>query len=157
MAPATFLASSDRLYVQPVPTGHQQCRASASTEDTHRWSPPRLYENNWSLTMPEASTSPKCLSASRPCRQRSTGEDISSLAARVPSGGDPALLPSYFGAVHNNNTVHLSSTHMIHISRNIILYTHAEHSPTKTIYTKYYMKTHTHAHTHTLTVAETGY
>ena len=66
-------ASSDRLYVQPVPTGHQQCRASASTEDTHRWSPPRLYDINWSLTMPEASTSPKCHSASRPCRQSHRG------------------------------------------------------------------------------------
>ena len=60
------------------------------------------------------------------------------------------------------------SAHMIHINLNMILYTHAEHSPTKTIYIKYYKKqnknknvlqtnTHTHTHTHTQTVAETGY
>ena len=56
--------------------------------------------------------------------------------------------------------------HMIHINLNTIIYTHAEHSPTKTIYTKYYTEkqtnartthTHTHTHTHTLTVAESGY
>ena len=54
------------------------------------------------------------------------------------------------------------STHMIHINLNMIFYTHVEHSPTKTIYIKYYKKykktTHyKHTHTHTLTVAETGY
>ena len=32
------------------------------------------------------------------------------------------------------------SAHMIHINLNIIFYTHAEHSPTKTIYIKYYTK-----------------
>ena len=44
------------------------------------------------------------------------------------------------------------STHMIHM----IFYTHVEHSPTKTIYIKYYKKIlknthykHTHTHTHT--------
>ena len=30
------------------------------------------------------------------------------------------------------------STHMIHINLNVIFYTHVEHSPTKTIYIKYY-------------------
>ena len=30
------------------------------------------------------------------------------------------------------------SAHMIHINLNMILYTHVEHSPTKTIYIKYY-------------------
>ena len=30
------------------------------------------------------------------------------------------------------------STHMIYINLNIIFYTHVEHSPTKTIYIKYY-------------------
>ena len=61
------------------------------------------------------------------------------------------------------------SAHMIHINLNVILYTHVEHSPTETIYIKYYKikihTTHTHTHTHThahayahtLTVAETGY
>ena len=61
------------------------------------------------------------------------------------------------------------SAHMIHINLNMIFYTHAEQSPTKTIYINYYIKNtnkmhythththaHTHAHTHTLTVAETG-
>ena len=43
-------------------------------------------------------------------------------------------------------------SHMIHINLNMIFYTHVEHSPTKTIYVKYYMKKQTlpgHAlHTH---------
>ena len=30
------------------------------------------------------------------------------------------------------------------INLNMIFYTHVEHSPTKTIYTKYYVETHTH-------------
>ena len=30
------------------------------------------------------------------------------------------------------------SAHMIHINRNMIFYTHVKHSPTKTIYIKYY-------------------
>ena len=29
--------------------------------------------------------------------------------------------------------------HMIHINLNVIFYTHVEHSPTKTIYIKYYI------------------
>ena len=48
------------------------------------------------------------------------------------------------------------SAHMIHINLNMIFYTHVEHSPTKTIYIKYYMEkqtnthtTHTHTHAHT--------
>ena len=45
------------------------------------------------------------------------------------------------------------SAHMIHINLNMIFYTHVEHSPTKTIYIKYYTKTRTkekalHTHTH---------
>ena len=32
------------------------------------------------------------------------------------------------------------SAHMIHINLNMIFYTHVEHSPTKTIYIKYYIK-----------------
>ena len=32
------------------------------------------------------------------------------------------------------------SAHMIHINLNMIFYTHVEHSPTKTIYIKYYLK-----------------
>ena len=58
------------------------------------------------------------------------------------------------------------SAHMIHINLNMVFYTHVEHSPTKTIYIKYYTQqttknalqthAHTHTHTHTLPVAETG-
>ena len=53
------------------------------------------------------------------------------------------------------------SAHMTHINLNMIFYTHVEHSPTKTIYIKYYKKQnktktrthykHTHARTHTHT------
>ena len=32
------------------------------------------------------------------------------------------------------------SAHMIHINLNVIFYTHVKHSPTKTIYIKYYLK-----------------
>ena len=35
---------------------------------------------------------------------------------------------------------------MIHINLNTVSCTHVEHSPTKIIYTKYYMETHTHTH-----------
>ena len=39
----------------------------------------------------------------------------------------------------------------MHINLNTIFYTHIEHSPTKTIYIRYYIygNTHTHMHTHT--------
>ncbi len=43
------------------------------------------------------------------------------------------------------------STHMIHINLNMIFYTHVEHSPTKTIYIKYYTKTKTKCTTNTHT------
>ena len=49
------------------------------------------------------------------------------------------------------------SAHTMHINLNTIFYTHVEHSPTKTIYIRYYMETHTHTHTHTMTTAATGY
>ena len=54
------------------------------------------------------------------------------------------------------------SAHMIHINLNMIFYTYVEHSPTKTIYMKYYknktnLKNALQTHTHTLTVAETGF
>ena len=38
------------------------------------------------------------------------------------------------------------SIHTVHINLNTIFYTHIEHSPTKTIYTRYYMETHTCTH-----------
>ena len=48
------------------------------------------------------------------------------------------------------------SAHLIHTNLNMIFCTHVEHSPTKTIYMKYYTEnqtytrtTHTHTHTHT--------
>ena len=40
------------------------------------------------------------------------------------------------------------SAHMIHVNLNMMLYTHVEHSPIKTIYIKYYTETHTHPHAH---------
>ena len=60
------------------------------------------------------------------------------------------------------------SGHMIHIKLNTRFCTHVEHSPTKTVYIKYYTNkqtnktttkkhhthTHTHTHTHKMTVAE---
>ena len=62
----------------------------------------------------------------------------------------------------NLNTIFYTHAHMIHINLNTIFYTHVEHSPTKTIYIKYYTEKQTntcttHTHTHTMTVAETGY
>ena len=35
----------------------------------------------------------------------------------------------------------------IYINLNMIFYTHVQHSPTKTIYIKYYMEKQTHTHT----------
>ena len=52
------------------------------------------------------------------------------------------------------------SANIMYINLNTILYTHIEHSPTKTIYIRYYMETHTHTHNthaHTMTIAEIGY
>ena len=49
--------------------------------------------------------------------------------------------------------IYALNAHMIHINLIAIFYTHVEHSPTNTIYIRYYMETHTH----TMTVAETGY
>ena len=46
------------------------------------------------------------------------------------------------------------SAHIIHINLNTILYTHAEHSPTKTIYIRCYMETHTYTYTHTHTLTD---
>ena len=34
--------------------------------------------------------------------------------------------------------INVLSAHMIHINLNMIFYTHVQHSPTKTIYIKYY-------------------
>ena len=49
------------------------------------------------------------------------------------------------------------SAHMIHINLNMIFYTHVDHSPTKTIYIKYYtkkLKQIRTTNTHTMTVAD---
>ena len=43
--------------------------------------------------------------------------------------------------------INILSVHMIHINLNTIFYTHIEQSPTKTIYTKYYMEKQTHTQT----------
>ena len=47
------------------------------------------------------------------------------------------------------------SAHLVHINLNMIFYTHVEHSPTKTIYLRYYMEKHTHTHTQTHTDTHT--
>ena len=53
------------------------------------------------------------------------------------------------------------SAHMIHINLHMIFYTHVEHSPTKTIYIKYYKKSNNKikraTNTHIMTVAKSGY
>ena len=43
------------------------------------------------------------------------------------------------------------SAHTIPTDLNMIFYTHVEHSPTETIYIKYYIEKQTHTHTHTRT------
>ena len=55
--------------------------------------------------------------------------------------------------------INAPSAHMIHINLNMIFYTHVEHSPTKTIYIKFYQNIYKKrtTNTHTLTVAETRY
>ena len=40
------------------------------------------------------------------------------------------------------------SAHMIHINFNMILYTHVEHSPTKTVYIKYYTEVMSRLYSH---------
>ena len=49
--------------------------------------------------------------------------------------------------------INAPSARMIHINLTMIFYTHVEHSPTKTIYIKYYTEqahtTHITLHTHT--------
>ena len=49
------------------------------------------------------------------------------------------------------------SVHLIHINLNTIFYTYAEDSPTKTVYIRHYMETHTltHARTHARTHTHT--
>ena len=54
-----------------------------------------------------------------------------------------------------NALINALSAHMIHINLNTIFYTHVKHSPTETIYIRYYMETHTHTHTHARTHART--
>ena len=46
--------------------------------------------------------------------------------------------------------INTQSTHMIHINLNTVFYTHVQHSPTETIYIRYYMGTCMHTRTHTL-------
>ena len=49
------------------------------------------------------------------------------------------------------------SARMIHSNLNAIFYTHVEHSPSKTIYIKYYMETHAYTHTRTHTHTHDDY
>ena len=39
------------------------------------------------------------------------------------------------------------SAHIIHINLNMLFYTYVEDGPTKTIYIRHYVETHTHTHT----------
>ena len=79
----------------------------------------------------------------------------------LDTGNITTIIIMYFYYV----LINALSVHMIHINLNTIFYTHVEHSPTKTVYTRYYMKTHTRTHagtyacTHanTVTIAEIGY
>ena len=56
----------------------------------------------------------------------------------------------------SHGLINALSAHRIHINLNTVFCTHVEHSPTKTIYIRYYiyvyiyiyMQTHTHACTH---------
>ena len=62
----------------------------------------------------------------------------------------------YNNSVHTyiyNALINALSAHIIHINLNTIFYTHAEDSPTKTIYIMHYMETHNH--THSLSLAYT--
>ena len=54
-----------------------------------------------------------------------------------------------------NALINALSAHIIHINLNTIFYTHVKHSPTETIYIRYYMETHTHTRTHARTHART--
>ena len=47
------------------------------------------------------------------------------------------------------------SAHTIHINLHTVFYTRVEHSPTKTIYIRYYVETHTHTHARTHTHTHT--
>jgi len=47
--------------------------------------------------------------------------------------------------------VNAMSAHMIHINFNGIFYTHIGHSPTETVYIRYYRETHIHTHAHIYT------
>ena len=51
--------------------------------------------------------------------------------------------------------INFLSAHMIHINLNTVFYTHVEHSPTKTVYLRYYLETHARTHARRLNVAET--
>ena len=95
------------------------------------------------------------------------------VVVRVPSYASAEKKTKGLNNNNNNNNImyiyhaliNALSAHAIHINLNTIFYTHVEHSPTKTIYIKYYTKTntekthykHIHTHTHRVTVAETGY
>ena len=49
------------------------------------------------------------------------------------------------------------SPHMIHVNLNMIFYIHVEHSPTKTVYIRYYMEAHAHTHGIWITVTMVVY
>ena len=47
-----------------------------------------------------------------------------------------------YHALINTLSARMIHARMIHINLNTVFYTHVEHSPTKTIYIRYYMETH---------------
>ena len=81
--------------------------------------------------------------------------EVSAVSPVVKPGGSETLLLCDTGIIIimyiYHALINTLNAHMIHIDLNTIFYTHVEHSPTKTIYIRYYMETHT------VTVAETGY
>ena len=128
------------------------------------------------------------ISARLSCRDRNSKElkSLSENVCKQKQHSFPFLFSSFFFFSPVNPfyitityiyhvLINALSAHMIHINLNMIFYTHVEHSPTKTIYIKYYtppkkrnkkaLQTHTHTqmcvgactHEHTMTVAETGY
>ena len=78
--------------------------------------------------------------------------EVSAVSPVVKPAGNETLLLCDTGIIIMyiyQALINALSAHMIHTDLNTIFYTHIEHSPTKTIYIRYYMETHTHARTHT--------
>ena len=55
----------------------------------------------------------------------------------------------------NHELINTLNAHIVHINLNTTFYTYVEDSPTKTIYIRHYLETHTHTHTHARTLTHT--